>query len=541
MYDSQRTNGDYNPGWYQDLTPTELLALDTSAGSWPTKPLDLIVVGGGMAGLSIAYHACSRGQSVMVIDRGMLGSGETGRTTAHLSSALDDRYVHLERLHGRRGAELAATSHCAAINDIERIVREESIACGFRRIPGYLFSAKSGRAGVRELLKEREAAQRARLAVEIERSPKVALSDGPCLRFERQADFHPLSYLAGLARAIARMGARIVTRTRVFDVDPDQAMPSVILADGRSLLAKAVVVATNSPINDRFAMHTKQAAYRSYVLTFEIPQGSVEPALYWDTSDPYHYVRMSSAGDKLIVGGEDHRVGQSNTADARFSQLESWTRSRFPTAALVTSRWSGQIQEPADGMAFIGRNPGSRANVFIVTGDSGNGITHGAIAGMLINDLIAEQSNPWESLYDPSRRRQMLATSDFVRENVKTGLHFADWLLPGARSEQTIEPGQGRVVRRGLHRVAVYVDDAGQRHERSAMCPHLGCVVAWNGGEKSWDCPCHGSRFDPYGKVMTGPAHSDLAVVAPEFADAKKSATTQGEAVQDPSTARSAE
>jgi len=463
----------------------------------------------------------------MVIDRGMLGCGETGRTTAHLSSALDDRYTHLERVLGRRAAELAAASHCAAINDIERIVLEESIDCGFRRLPGYLFSAKGGRAGVKELLRERKAAQRARLTVEIDRNPIVTLSDGPCLRFERQADFHPLAYIAGLSRAIVRMGARIVTRTRVLDVDPNETMPSIILADGRTLASKAVVVATNSPINDRFAMHTKQAAYRSYVLTFEIPQGSIEPALYWDTGDPYHYVRLSNAGDQLIVGGEDHRVGQSNSAHARFSQLESWTRLHFPAAASIISRWSGQIQEPADGMAFIGRNPGTRANVFIVTGDSGNGMTHGAIAGMLINDLIAEDASTWEweSLYDPSRRRQLIATRDFVRENYKTGLHFADWLLPAARSERAIDPGQGRVVRRGLHRVAVYVDDAGQPHERSAMCPHLGCVVAWNGAEKSWDCPCHGSRFDPYGKVMTGPAHTDLSVVAPEPEEPNKPPT----------------
>jgi glycine/D-amino acid oxidase-like deaminating enzyme/nitrite reductase/ring-hydroxylating ferredoxin subunit len=513
MYDSQRTNGERCPTWYQDLAPNDEHALGANVGSWPGRAVDLIVVGGGIAGLSVAYHASKRGQSVMLIERGILGSGETGRTTAHLSSALDDRYFNLERLHGRRGAQLAAASHCAAINDIEQIVQDEAIACGFRRLPGYLFSAKPGRAGVKELLKERAAALRAGLRVELERTPKLALAEGPSLRFERQADFQPLAYIAGLARALARMGARIMTRTRVMDVDPDRSMPSVTLEDGRTLSAKAVVVTTNTPINDRFAMHTKQAAYRSYVLTFAIPPGSVEPALYWDTEDPYHYVRLTSAGDALIVGGADHRVGHTSSPDEHFSQLEAWSREHLPMVQGVVARWSGQIQEPADGMAFIGRNPGSQSNVFIATGDSGNGITHGALAGLLLNDLIAEQSNPWATLYDPSRKLPVIATRDFLRENAKTGLHYADWLKPGRGAEESIEPGQGRVVRRGVRRVAVYVDESGLNHEHSAMCPHLGCVVAWNRSERSWDCPCHGSRFDPYGRVMTGPARTDLAPV----------------------------
>jgi glycine/D-amino acid oxidase-like deaminating enzyme/nitrite reductase/ring-hydroxylating ferredoxin subunit len=527
MYDSQRTNGAHCPRWFEELASEDERALTQSVGGWPERALDLIVVGGGIAGLSVAYHACKRGRSVLVIERGLLGSGETGRTTAHLSNALDDRYSHLEKLHGRRGAQLAAASHSAAIDDIERIVREENIACGFRRLPGYLFSIRGGRAGAKELLKERTAAQRAGLSVELERSPKLSLGDGPCLRFERQADFQPLAYLAGLARAIARMGGRIATRSRVSDVASARSEPTVSLEDGRSASAKAVVIATDTPINDRFAMHTKQAAYRSYVITLAIPPGSVEPALYWDTADPYHYVRLTNAGDELIVGGADHRVGQASSPEQSFAKLEVWARAHFPMALRVVSRWSGQIQEPADGMAFIGKNPGLEGHVYIATGDSGNGITHGAIAGILLNDLIDGRSNAWSALYEPSRKLRLISTSDFVRENVKTSLHFADWLLPGGRSESSIEPGQGRVVRRGLRRVAVYVDDAGARHERSAMCPHLGCVVAWNSAERSWDCPCHGSRFDPYGKVMTGPARNDLAPVEEQPAPAEHAEPSQ--------------
>lgn len=504
------------PFWYCDLAPQDAQALETDAGVWPSRSVDLVVVGAGMAGLSTAFHACKRGLSVLVLDKGVAGSGETGRTTAHLSSALDDRYFHLERLHGEHGAQLAAASHVAAIADIEAIARAEAIECGFRRVPGYLSSAQPGEAGVEELLRELAASQRAGLEVALEQSSARAFGGGPCLRFEQQAEFQPLAYLAGLIRAIARMGGTYATRTRVLDIDAHRSMPSVALEGGRRLSAKAVVVATNSPILDRFAMHTKQAAYRSYALAFAVPTGAIERALYWDTADPYHYVRVAGADDTLIVGGEDHKVGQSSTPEQAWERLSHWTREHFPVVQEVRARWSGQIQEPADGLAFIGRNPGTPAPVFIATGDSGNGLTHGAIAGLLLNDLLAERPNPWARLYQPSRKRAVVATRDFVRENANVALHFAHWLLPASRAERDIAKGEGRIVRRGLRRVAVYVDAAGQRHERSAACPHLGCIVAWNRAEKSWDCPCHGSRFDPYGKVLTGPARADLAEVSKE-------------------------
>jgi Rieske Fe-S protein len=241
-----------------------------------------------------------------------------------------------------------------------------------------------------------------------------------------------------------------------------------------------------------------------------VPRGSIARALFWDTGDPYHYVRLSGDGDVLIVGGEDHKVGQSHSPEQRWLRLEGWARKRFPLAGQLRASWSGQIQEPADGLAFIGRNPGSDPRVLIVTGDSGNGMTHGVIAGSLLSDLICEVDNPYVKLYDPSRKITPAAAGEFVRENVNVAVHFAQWLLPAERLERTIDRGHGKVVRRGLRRIAVYVDESGDKHECSATCPHLGCIVSWNRAERSWDCPCHGSRFDPFGKVMTGPSPRDL-------------------------------
>ncbi|HKU37042.1 MAG TPA: FAD-dependent oxidoreductase, partial [Polyangiales bacterium] len=477
MYDPDRTHGAQTSLWYEQLSPEDESTLSSDAGAWPEGVLDLAIVGAGMAGLSVAYHAALQGMSVAVVDKGLIGSGETGRSTAHVANALDDRFYLLEKHHGKSGAQLAAASHGAALDDIERIVQLEHIDCGFTRLPGYLFAGRPKAADARELRRELAAARRAGLRVASTPSFLPALGGRDWLRFADQAELQPIAYVAGLARALARLGGRIFTRTRVLEVESARSEQRLHVAGGRTLRARAVVVATNSPINDLFAMHTKQAAYRTYVLAFAIPPGSLPRALYWDTGDPYHYVRLSPDGTLLIAGGEDHKVGQSNEPERSWQRLESWTRSHFPMVGEVRSRWSGQVQEPADGLGYIGKNPGSPGNVFIVSGDSGNGITHGAIAGLMLPELIAGREHPWAQLYAPSRKLRALRTSDFLRENANVGLYFVERLLPWRRGEAGLSPGEGRVVHRAGRHVALYVAMDGTRHECSATCTHLGCLV----------------------------------------------------------------
>jgi Rieske Fe-S protein len=284
---------------------------------------------------------------------------------------------------------------------------------------------------------------------------------------------------------------------------------------GLVVTAQAVVVATNTPVNDLFAIHAKQYAYRTYVIAAHIPAGSVKKALYWDTADPYHYVRVHSFNDAdmLIVGGEDHKTGQADDADERYNRLDSWARERFPISGPVAFRWSGQVMESVDGPGFIGPNPMDEKNIFIATGDSGMGMTHGTIAGLLLTDLILGRRNPWADLYNPGRIRPR-AVSEFVQENVNMGMQYGKYFTPGdVASVEQIRPGTGAVVREGLKKIAVYRDEKGQCHRMAASCPHLGCIVRWNSLEKTWDCPCHGSRFTCDGRVVNGPAISDLSAV----------------------------
>jgi len=476
---------------------------------------EVCIVGAGIAGVTTAYLLARSGRRVVLLDDGPIAGGETCRTTAHLVFALDDFYEKIETMHGSEGARIAAASHKAAVDRVESIVREEKIDCEFERLDGYWFAEdESGH----DLDGELPAAQRAGLnGVErVAQIPDVPFTTKVALRFPNQAQFHPLKYIAALTKAIERDGGMIFCGTHVESLEKGD-RPLVKTSDGHTVTADAIVFATNSPVNDWVKIHTKQAAYRTYVIGARVARGAIPRRLYWDNLDPYHYIRLAALdGDTeiLIVGGEDHKTGQADDDEQeRFGILEQWSRGHFPMIEDVLYRWSGQVLEPVDYMAFIGRNPGDE-NIYVATGDSGNGMTHGTIAGILITDLITGRENPWTKLYDPGRI-SLRAAPTFLKENLNVAAQYGDLATAGdIGSVDELPRESGAVMRRGAKKVAVYKDGAGAVHVRSAVCPHLYCIVDWNDTEKTWDCPCHGSRFDRYGTVINGPAISDLAEVA---------------------------
>ena len=510
--------GDTTSLWQGTFEVPSYAALDRDVRA------DVCVVGAGIAGLSTAYLLVKVGQRVILLDDGPVGGGESGRTTAHLANAMDDRIYVLEHIHGEGGARQIVASHGAAIDCMEQIAARERIDCDFERVDGYLFLGGGDSEAV--LDEELAAAHRAGLTgvTKLPRIPGLSFDSGACLRFPDQAQFHALKYLAGLARAFVRAGGRIHCDTHVSGVEGGA--PCTVTTDrDHSVTADAVCVCTNASITDMFRTHVKQAPYRTFVIAAVVPRGSIPTALYWDTPDPYHYVRLqhldapaggeSDAGeyDALIVGGEDRKTAHGADADERWRRLEEWMRERFPAAREVVYRWSGQVLEPNDYIAFIGRNPDGAENVYMASGDSGQGMTHGTIAGMVLSDLVRGESNPWTSLYDPSRvSLRARPIEEFAKENADVALRYAkDFVTLGdVRSEADIPRGEGRILRLGLKKVAAYRDQQGELHMRSAACTHLRCIVQWNPAERTWDCPCHGSRFDPYGTVVNGPAISDL-------------------------------
>lgn len=479
---------------------------------------DVCIVGAGIVGLTTAYLLAKAGKRVVVVERNEIASGESGRTTAHITHALDDRYFNLEQNFGKDGTRIAAQSHTAAIDLIESIVNEHNIACDFERLDGYLFVAPGQ--SVEVLTRELEAVRNAGLneVIMVERAP-VDFDTGPCLQFPRQAQFHPLKYLSALAELAIERGTRIFTQSPVRELRGG-VNAYVLLENGARVHAQDIVVATNSPINDTVVMHTKQAPYRTYVVALELER-SMPKILLWDTADPYHYVRTARIDDRnvLIVGGEDHKSGQDDYGELRFEELVHWARERFPFTGNILFRWSGQILEPIDGMAYIGNNPLDANNVYIATGDSGNGMTHGTVAAIILNDLLLQRDNAWASLYAPSRKT-LSAAGEFFYENLNVAAQYTEWIKSGEYSSvDEIPRANGGIVRDGIHKIAVYRDADNCLHKYNAACSHLGCVVAWNGVEGSWDCPCHGSRFDPYGRVVSGPARIDLTPL--NFREAK--------------------
>ncbi len=479
---------------------------------------DVVIVGGGIAGLSVAYCLSQSGKKVVLVEDGFIGSGETGRTTAHFVTALDDRYYNLENIFGEKKTKLIVESHQLAIDFVEQTVKKENIDCGFERVNGYLFLHPSDKKESLEL--ELKAALRSGVEVKVVDEIPGLPESGQALCFMNQAQFHPLKYLSGLCKAIEQKGGKIYTGTHAEKID----YKGITTAEGFTIKAKHIVVATNSPVNNLYTMFSKQYAYRTYVIGALIKKGLLPKALWWDTGDfeinskfpPYHYVRVhpyNEQYDILISGGEDHPIADTSmnnvTEKERYTLVENWTRKYFPIEKILY-QWSGQVLEPMDGIAFIGRNPFDHDNVYIITGDSGNGMTHCSFAGLLISDLINEIENKWEQLYSPLRFtfKESGSVVKLVKDDLMNVLK--KWFYTGSVELSSIKNGEAGIVKLDGNKCGAYRDDFGKLHLVSAECTHLKCMVLWNNDAKSWDCPCHGSRFTYEGKVINGPANYDL-------------------------------
>lgn len=473
---------------------------------------DVCIVGAGVAGLTTAYLLAREGRSVIVLDDGPPGMGESLRTTAHLTAAIDDRIHVLAKKHGARKARLVVESTVAAIDRIERICGEERIDHAFRRVDGYLF-ARPGEAE-HTLGLELRAAHDAGLArVRMEPSAPLPWATGPALLFPRQAEVDAGEYLSGLADAIRRMGGRIHGSTHAVELE--EGSPTVITAKGR-IECEAVVVCTGAPVFGRVALHTKQAAFRTYVAAYEVPRGWIPRALFWDTwqeGSGYHYIRLCDRAEPgrelLLVGGEDHRTGEGDPVE-RMRRLEDWAATHFQVHEPL-HRWSGQVLEPSDHLPLLGRYPGRGKNVYVITGDSGQGFTNLTIGAMLVTDLIEGRRNPYQGLYSPGRQG-VAGLWSRLRSNAQGAVDVAKGKAGQGEvdDERAILPGTGGILTRDGVKLACYREPSGDLRECAAECTHMGAIVQWNDLEKTWDCPWHGSRFSARGQVLDGPANKPL-------------------------------
>jgi glycine/D-amino acid oxidase-like deaminating enzyme len=467
---------------------------------------EVVIVGAGIAGLTIAYCLKQKGFRPIIVDAGTPGMGETHHTTAHLASVIDDRFFNIEKWHGEEGSQAAFESHAAAIDFIEKTSEELKINCDFKRVDAFLFANNTEE--TEDLKKEFEASQRAghRDAEWLEENPLPRSNKYPSIKFKNQAQFNPGKYINGLLKVL-KEDIKIYSGCRILSwSEKDQIILKT--SDDHKITCNKVIFATNDPYV-RLTYYTMHTAYRSYALAFNLKdQDAIPEALYWDMNDPYHYVRFGKYKDEkvLIVGGEDHRTGQKNNAKQAWTNLERWSRKNFPFIDEQVTQWSGQILETIDGLGLIGADFKSSEKVFLVSGDSGMGLTHGTIAGMLIADIISKehQLTAWAKIYDPGRFRWG-ALRIFLEENLKTNAQYLHYLCPVEHNYKD----EGEVIQKGLHKVARPKVD-GEVNELTAVCPHLGGLMRWNNAEQTWDCECHGSRFTAEGKVLNGPAVENL-------------------------------
>ncbi len=496
--------------WNDSASMPRFPALDTNLTA------DVVVVGGGIMGLTAAWLLTKAGHKVVLLERRRCGLGDTGHTSAHLTWVTDLRLAEMAQTFGSDHARAVCDAGAAAIALIEEQVGDLDIDCDFDWIPAYLHQPRgpdqASDADVAALRRDAETARAfgfgARL---LDVVPGVGR---PGVEFDDQARFHPRKYLAALAVAIEQAGGRIFEHSAVDEVSDG---PLQVSVGAHKVSCEHVIVATHTPIMGKAGMasaallQTKLALYSSYVVGGRIPRGRLEDALYWDTGDAYHYVRLypQRDADYVIFGGEDHKTGQVADTNECFDRLIQTAQSWWPGIEL-THRWSGQVIETNDGLPYIGE---VAPRQFAATGFSGNGMTFGTAAAMMAADWVQKRRNPWAKLFDVGRTKIRGGLWDYLKENkdypyylVRDRLVSAD-----ATSLRAVRRGEGKLIDLDGTRTAAYRSDKGKVTLLSPVCTHLGCHVQWNRAERTWDCPCHGSRFSPTGAVLAGPAETPLS------------------------------
>jgi glycine/D-amino acid oxidase-like deaminating enzyme/nitrite reductase/ring-hydroxylating ferredoxin subunit len=458
--------------------------------------LDVAVIGAGITGLTAAFRLARAGRRVAVLELSTVGAGSTGDSTGHLTACLDTSYAELISRFGEDGAQIAAQSSMEAIDFIERTVAELAIECDFMRTPGFRFSQTAEAAS--SLMHEATLTRKLGLATSFSHETALPLATTGCLRFENQAQFDAPRYCQALAAALPDA---VYGDTLVESVDAGT--PCVVRAGGQVVTASAVIMASHVPINRVPALQGQLSPYTSYTMAFALGGSRFPEGLYWDTEEPYHYIRLVRDKDRqlLLIGGEDHRTGQEPDTNGRFDALEAYARKNFDLQS-VEYHGSGQVFASADGLPYIGCLPGM-TNVQVATGLAGTGLTFGTVAGILMADITLERANPWKELYRPSRVKSV-STPKRPKKSPDRSKNAA----PGRWPDLPV--GEGRVAEIEGEKVALYRDQRASLHVLSASCTHMGCVVQWNGAARSWDCPCHGGRYRPTGEVLCAPPTQSL-------------------------------
>ena len=474
--------------------------------------VDVAVVGGGIAGITAAYLLKKAGRTVALLERDRCARADTGHTTAHLTYVTDTRLSELVERFGKDHAQAVWDAGRAAMHQIRSLLDGEQIDCDYATVPGYLHAPWKGVSKDEIDRLQDDAALAAELGFDATYLDSVPFVSRPGVCFANQAKFHPLRYLAGLLSRIPGDGSHVCEHSEVTEFRSE---PLAVTTHEHKVRCKYIILATHVPLlgNAGFVgatlFQTKIASYSSYAIGAKLPKGAVPDASFWDTDNPYYYLRFDAHARHTyaIFGGEDHKTGQETDTNACLERLEGMLMSILPDAK-VDSRWTGQVIETVDGLPYIGE---TAEHQFAATGFAGNGMTFGTLGAMMAADAALGRKGPWQDLFDVNRKK-LSAVADYIKENVDYPYYFVKDKLAGAdgTSLQDVKTGEGKILKLDGQRVAVYRDAHGKVTKLSPVCTHMGCIVHWNRADSTWDCPCHGSRFQPTGEVLAGPAELPL-------------------------------
>lgn len=472
---------------------------------------DVIIVGAGITGLTTALSLQERGKKCLILEANNIGFGTTSATTAHLNTVLDTTYNDMIKGFGKESALLIAQGAKQAIALIKRNVDHYNINCDFEYKTGFLFAGNEDE--VKALDDILDGLEKVGIEASVTDSIPVPMSFTKAIKFPGQAQFHPVNYLLALTEAFTELGGIIKEDARVTKVEHNDDVQEVYIGENELYKASRVVYATHIPPGLNL-LHLRCAPYRSYVLGIELNDESQYPeALVYDCQDPYHYFKTAYQDDKkiMLVGGNDHKTGHDENTDHNFTALEAYVRSHYDVHS-IPYKWSSQYFEPADGLPYIGKLPGGNEHVYVATGFGGNGMIYGTLAGHILADLIVSGDSAYADLLSPSRIKPIAGFKNFVKENTDVLKHFiADRLSIESLDEfAELSKEEGRVIKYQEERIAIYKDEYGVLKALSPVCSHAGCIVSWNTAEKSWDCPCHGARYDADGNILTGPSTKSL-------------------------------
>jgi glycine/D-amino acid oxidase-like deaminating enzyme/nitrite reductase/ring-hydroxylating ferredoxin subunit len=470
--------------------------------------VDVAVIGAGITGLSTAILLKQAGARVAVIEAGRVASGVTGYTTAKITSLHGLVYHDLVKAFGEERAQMYADANQTAIEQVAALVAGGGIDCDFRRAAAYTYTEDPER--VEALQAEVEASVRLGLPASYTETTELPYPVQGAVRFDSQAMFHPRRYCLGLARQIAGDGSFVFEMTRATDVE--EGTPCTVVTPHGTIRAQHVVLATQIPFLDRGGFFAKTSPSRSYALAVRVG-GAVPEGMYLSAESPTRSIRPHLAGEEplLIIGGEGHKVGQEEDTRRRYEALEEWSRERFDVRSLEY-RWSAQDYMPADNVPYIGQLTSGSEQIHVATGFKKWGMTTGTFAGIIIADAITGRPNPWSALFDATRVDLTHSAKRLVTQNTEVAARFVGdrFGIPKVSNLADLAPGEGQVLEVDGEKVAAYRDESDVVHAVSPTCAHLGCIVSWNSAERTWDCPCHGSRYDYDGQVIQGPTVNNL-------------------------------